>query len=137
MVDRWSEQPTVNIRVVDSITPRGYHARVTGPNSMVLLRSHEHDEVLVAHELCHIKQWQRIGWDFPLVYAAQIAQYRYADAPLEVECYRKQWDPWYRAWAAELLEALHATPDRAHATSHIDLRDYPLVVDTEHQHHHQ
>jgi hypothetical protein len=58
---------------------------------------------LLAHELAHVQQAERHPW--PLAYFMQWAAtgFKYHSMPFEVEARRAEVDPWYRAWAEDLL----------------------------------
>jgi hypothetical protein len=58
---------------------------------------------LLAHELAHVQQAERHLW--PLAYFMQWATsgFRYFNMPFEVEARRAEVDPWYRAWARDIL----------------------------------
>ena len=101
----------VEVRVVDRIWPARttdgttVAGRVMRPTLIVVLEGHA-SERLVAHELCHVLQWYRVGPAFPLVYAAQSVLRGYRGMPLEVEARAAEGDPWFLAWARDLLTAL-------------------------------
>lgn len=101
----------VTLTVVASLTPShvGGHAvgaRVVSPTDIVILPEYRTSVRLVAHELAHIVQWNRIGWDFPIVYAHQVITFGYWDAPLEIEARAAAVDAWYLAWAWDVIDAL-------------------------------
>jgi hypothetical protein len=58
---------------------------------------------LLAHELAHITQAERRPW--PLAYFMQwvTSGFSYFNMPFEVEARRAEVDPWYRAWARDIL----------------------------------
>lgn len=60
---------------------------------------------LLAHELCHLHQRQRLGWRFLFVYLWQWANvgFRYYWIPLEVAARAAESDPYYLGWAREVL----------------------------------
>jgi hypothetical protein len=60
---------------------------------------------LLAHELAHVQQAERHPW--PLAYFAQWAStgFKYHSMPFEVEARRAEKDPWYRAWASDIIAA--------------------------------
>jgi len=60
---------------------------------------------LLAHELAHVQQAERHPW--PLAYFMQWAAtgFSYTRMPFEVEARRAERDPWYRAWADDILDS--------------------------------
>jgi hypothetical protein len=64
-----------------------------------------HREV-VAHELCHVHQWERLGYlGFALEYLRQVRQYGYHSSPLEGEARAAAYSGFYLNWASDLLAA--------------------------------
>ena len=81
-------------------------ARVTAPTTFIIEDRWATHVGLVAHELCHIVQWNEMGYTaFLLEYSRQWRKYGYDDMPLELECYELENDPWYRAWAKDVIAA--------------------------------
>jgi hypothetical protein len=66
-------------------------------------------ERLLAHELCHVTQAERHPW--PLAYVTQwlLTGMSYTRMPFEVEARAAEVQPFYRAWARDLLGDHHAS----------------------------
>ena len=92
----------VDLVVVNRV-PFGFGARVASPSRIEILREYKRDEVLVAHELCHIVQWNLHGHTFPVLYASHWLVWGYDDMPLERACKRTETDEWYLEWARDLI----------------------------------
>jgi len=103
-LDIINHRPTVDLVVVDSLYPSWADARVVSPSRILIRDTHQSDVTLVAHELCHVEQWQRIGGDYPLIYAWQYLLHGYDDMPLEQECRVRQNYPSFQRWASDLIE---------------------------------
>ena len=60
-------------------------------------------ERLLAHELAHVIQAERHPW--PLAYFAQwvASGFSYTNMPFEVEARKAEREPWYLAWANDIL----------------------------------
>jgi hypothetical protein len=58
---------------------------------------------LLAHELCHVIQAETRPW--PLAYILQwiMGGFRYHSMPFEIEARKAESNPWFRAWARDLL----------------------------------
>lgn len=63
---------------------------------------------LLAHELCHLHQRQRLGWRFLFVYLWQwaMAGFSYRGIRLEQEAEAASSEPYYRDWARRVIEEL-------------------------------
>jgi len=101
----------VTLAVVTSISPatvagHDIGARVTGPRDIIVLPQWSTNAPLIAHELCHAVQWRTFGAGFPITYAKQALAFGYWDAPFEVEARAAESDPWYLAWALDLIGTL-------------------------------
>lgn len=77
----------------------------------IIVRRREYvTPTLVAHELAHVLQAEaaaaRLPWPWALVYAWQwlVTGMRYSSMPFEVEARAAESEPFYRAWARDLLE---------------------------------
>ncbi len=68
-----------------SSLPDGFAGKANGP-VVRILESHRSDAGLLAHELCHVRQWWRTLGLHPLLYALSDS-YRLA---AEIEAYREQ-----------------------------------------------
>ena len=102
----------VEIRIVDRLWPatapdgKIVGGRTTGPSTILLLRGNETNTRLVAHELAHTVQWRLHGAAFRTLYAKQLVTYGYQNMPLEVRAREAESDPWYLAWAEDLIATL-------------------------------
>ena len=63
----------------------GPAAAVTLGKTIIVHPSVRLSSRLVKHELEHVKQWQTLGWKFPMQYVANHFRYGYTDNPFEVE----------------------------------------------------
>jgi len=90
--------------------PRNVAARTVAPDVIHVLREHQHHVGLVAHELRHIVQWNEHGPGYLIAYNAQVATHGYHDAPYEVDARAAEMDPWYRAWARDVIAAHAEAP---------------------------
>ena len=95
--------PVVIVRT--HLVPPRASAWVPVPRRVLVRPQHATDERLIAHELQHVLQHERIGRAFLLVYVWQWVRvgFRYRAIPLEVEARRAESEPSMRAWAAELI----------------------------------
>lgn len=97
---------TVGDTINCGLAPR-CEAQVRSMNEIYALRGYEDNLNLIAHELVHTVQWREYGAvGFPIAYALQVVSYGYQDAPFEVEARELANDPWYEAWAADLISTL-------------------------------
>jgi hypothetical protein len=63
----------------------GPAAAVTLGKTIVVHPSIKLSSRLVKHELEHVRQWQELGWKFPLKYVLNHMQHGYTNNPFEVE----------------------------------------------------
>lgn len=81
-------------------------AQTVRADRIEVLYEYRHDERLIAHELCHVVQWHVHKDGFRTLYTKQILVYGYEHAPLEIACRRLEHDPFYRAWARDLIATI-------------------------------
>ena len=58
----------VELIVVDRVS-KNFVARVTSRSTIIIEREYKRNVTIVAHELCHIVQWNTLGATFPTLYA--------------------------------------------------------------------
>ena len=94
----------VNMRR-SSLVPAGFAAWVPFKRTVLIGRDVEATERLMAHELKHVHQAETAIW--PLAYVIQWAAtgFSYHRMRYEVEARAAESEPFYRAWARDLLEA--------------------------------
>jgi hypothetical protein len=87
------------------LVPPGFAAWVPLRRTILIKPGAEASERRIAHELVHVHQAERSLW--PLAYVIQWAAtgFSYKRMPYEVEARASQNEPFYRAWARDLLEA--------------------------------
>lgn len=97
-------RPRVRLRRVPWLIPSWAQAQAW-PRLILIRRGVPLTETLLAHELAHVQQWQRLGLiAFIWTYCRYFLRYGYADHPLEEEARAAAADPWYRCWARLLLQ---------------------------------
>jgi hypothetical protein len=73
---------------------------------------------LLAHELAHVQQWQRLGVArFIWHYAKGLVRHGYWRHPLEEEARAAEHQPSYRDWAGEILNALKESAKKGNPRS--------------------
>lgn len=95
----------VNIVRRNWIVPKGY-AAITLGNTIYVRHDTNLTHSLLAHELMHVLQWQRLGfWGFVWNYGWTFVRdgFRYKNIDLEEEA--RNPTPEVKAWAAELLRS--------------------------------
>lgn len=58
---------------------------------------------LLAHELCHVMQWEENNWTFVFRYLWSVRN-GYKNSKYEAEAHRAESNPFYLKWAEELLK---------------------------------
>jgi len=82
---------------------RGHFDGITFED-MIFVVAGRQSESLLFHELVHVRQWSRLGFDrFLLAYAAGLTQFGYRDSPLERMAYSLQQDFERRVVPTDLL----------------------------------
>jgi hypothetical protein len=101
------ERVPVTIRR-SALVPPGAAAWVPVRRLILVRPSEPLTERLLAHELAHVTQAETFSW--PLAYLAQWARtgFSYSRMPFEVAARKAEVDPWYRAWAHDLMRDLWA-----------------------------
>jgi hypothetical protein len=96
-------QVPVQIARVPFLVPSWAAAQVPRKRTIWVRKDVSLSERLLAHELCHVAQAERHPW--PTAYFAQwaLTGFSYRDMPFEVEARAAENEPFYRAWARELL----------------------------------
>ena len=94
----------VRLKRVPWLIP-GWARAQAWPRLILIRRGVPLTEALLAHELAHVDQWQRLG---PVVfvwrYCRDFWRYGYTDHPLEEEARAAAAEPMYRRWARLLLQ---------------------------------
>ena len=87
------------------LVPPGFAAWVPLKRTILIARGAEVSEELIAHECAHVRQAETAIW--PLAYVVQwlTTGMNYSTMPFEVEARRAESEPFYRAWARDLLAA--------------------------------
>ena len=87
------------------LIPFWARAQVLRPREILVRHGVELDARLLAHELAHVIQRERLGRWFDLVYVWQWATvgFRYSRIPLEVEARAAEVNRWYLAWASGVM----------------------------------
>ena len=90
------------------LVPPGAATWVPVPRLILVRPGEPITERLLAHELGHVVQAEEFVW--PLAYVLQWARtgFSYSRMPFEVEARKAETDPWYRAWAHDLMRVLWA-----------------------------
>lgn len=91
------------VEILIGWVPGTSDAWTAGRDTIVFTSESKIKRKLLAHELCHIVQWNTVV-DFPLRYASQVSRYGYDDAPFEIEAKEAEEDPWFLQWADYLIE---------------------------------
>lgn len=94
----------VQIIKVPRLWPPWVSARVSNRTIYVTERTRLTTKLL-AHELCHVIQRERLGAGFLFVYLLGWieAGFVYKDNPLELEARDAEQDPFYLSWAERIL----------------------------------
>jgi hypothetical protein len=95
----------VRVTIVRSVfVPRGFSAWVPRKRTIVVAPRTVLSERLLAHELAHVRQAERTVW--PLAYVVQwaVSGFSYPTMPFEREAREAERDPFFLAWARDLLE---------------------------------
>jgi hypothetical protein len=85
--------------------PPGFAAWVPEPRTIRVEVGRPLTERLLAHELCHVTQADEVPWPFAYVAQWVLTGFSYRNMPFEVEARRAENEPFYRAWARDLIEA--------------------------------
>jgi hypothetical protein len=88
-----------------ALVPPGAAAWVPLPRLILFARAQPITERLLAHELRHVRQAEEHPW--PLAYLTQwaLTGFSYRRMPFEVEARKAEDEPFYRAWARDLIRA--------------------------------
>lgn len=97
----------IPVRIKRGWVPGGKAAWVPKPRTIVLAEGVEPSVKLIAHELCHVQQYERLGYFFYLSYVIGWASagFSYANNWMEreaVDCAKRYK---MQSWARDLLEA--------------------------------
>ena len=87
------------------LVPPGFAAWVPVRRTILIARGAEVSERLVAHECVHLLQAERHVWPAAYVWQWLTTGLSYTRMRYEVEARAAESEPFYRAWAAALLEA--------------------------------
>ena len=98
----------VTIRRCHLLVPKGFGAWVPIRRTIIFRTGEPITESFLAHELAHVLQAERHAW--PLAYVLQWVQYgfKHRNMPFEIAAGKASRDPWYRAWARDLMRDLWA-----------------------------
>ena len=93
----------VRIKRVPFLIPTWAAAMVPTKRTILVRTGVTLTQRLLAHELAHVAQAEKHPW--PLAYFAQWAAsgFSYFNMPFEVEARRASREPWYLAWASDIL----------------------------------
>ena len=93
----------VTVKRVPFLIPPWVIAMVPKPRLIWVRQRVPLTERLLAHELCHVLQAERHSW--PLAYFVQwiTTGFSYTRMPFEREARRAESEPFYLAWAANVL----------------------------------
>jgi hypothetical protein len=96
--------PAVRLIVVPWLIPRWARAQVWG-RTILIRRGVSLTEELLAHELAHVRQWQKLGRrGFLWLYACHLIRSGYCNHPLELEARAAEHSEFYLDWARHLLQ---------------------------------
>jgi hypothetical protein len=75
------------------------------PRTIIYKNGYTPTKRFVAHELCHVTQYEKHGWSFLPLYLWQwiSSGFSYTNIPMEIEARSMESDPGYLAWAEEVL----------------------------------
>jgi hypothetical protein len=75
------------------------------PRTIIYKNGYTPNKRFVAHELCHVVQYEKYGWKFLPVYVWQwvTSGFSYMKIPMEMEARYMESDPEYLSWAEEVL----------------------------------
>jgi hypothetical protein len=98
----------VSIRRCWLFVPKGFGAWVPVRRTIIFRTGEPITERGLAHELCHVLQAEDRPW--PIAYVLQWVQYgfKHRNMPFEIAAHKAEVDPWFRAWARDLLKGLWA-----------------------------
>ena len=85
------------------LLPTWAAAQVIMPRRVFVRKGVRLSERLLAHELCHVVQWEREGLAFAGRYLFSVLRHGYHNSPYEIEARQAESEPFYRQWACDVL----------------------------------
>lgn len=88
------------------LIPTWAHAQVLWSNTILVRKGIVITPQLIAHELAHVDQANRMGlWRYWYTYATLLKQYGYHKHPMELEAHKYERDPAQLIRARKVMEA--------------------------------